>query len=75
MAVRNESALNCFTGIFEDINHVLEHPDQDKQLLPSLNCLEDFAIFTEHMIGTDGKENMSAPLVSHVKNLEGKASS
>lgn len=31
---------------------------------PWLNCLEDYAFFTEHLVGSDGLENQSAPLAA-----------
>lgn len=32
--------------------------------LPRLRCLEDYATYSEHVIGDDGKENKTGPLVN-----------
>lgn len=30
--------------------------------IPKFRCTEDYAFYTQHLVGTDRKENMSAPL-------------
>ncbi|KAM0795943.1 hypothetical protein BDR22DRAFT_966520 [Usnea florida] len=49
-------------GVFDSINALLQTPRATG--LPWLHCLEDYSFFTEHLVGSDGRENVSAPLAA-----------
>ena len=49
-------------GVFNNINALLQTPRAAS--LPWLHCLEDYSFFTEHLVGSDGRENLSAPLAA-----------
>ena len=42
---------------------------------PRYRCLEDYATYYQHNVGTDGKENMSAPLIAELLDVKSEPTS
>lgn len=60
---------SCFADLFTKIDKLQTDPTYNPHGIARFRCLEDYATYYRHMPGTDGRENMSAPLVAEVYNI------
>ena len=63
-----KTSLISYAGVFGRIQSLLQAPRPVKAERPWLHCLEDYSFFTEHLVGSDGLENQSAPLAAEYYN-------
>ena len=61
---RDGEIANQLAGVFIDVNALLYNQQYPPGGRPWFHCLEDYAFYTQHLVGRDGLENMSAPLAA-----------
>lgn len=59
---------NDISKNFTAVSQVFVSPNP-RYAKPRYRCLEDYASYYQHDVGTDGRENMSAPLIAQVLNV------
>lgn len=67
-AQNNQNAYKDILRNFTAVSQVFVSPNP-QYAKPRYRCLEDYASYYQHDVGTDGRENMSAPLIAQVLNM------
>lgn len=63
MAEAIDLLISC-ADTFGNVSAVLTIPARRSRKRPWFNCLEDYAFFTEHLVDSNGVENMTAELAA-----------
>lgn len=63
-----------FSENFTAVQQVFVSPNP-QYAKPRYRCLEDYATYYQHDVGTDGRENMSAPLIAELLDMKSESTS